>query len=252
MWQPVSQTGNVSSRIVAQIEQMLAEERLKPGDRLPTERDMARLLGASRPSVREAVRILQAQGRLVVKHGLGVFVAESQTKQALGAALSNPELDINELFSMREVLEVPAAGWAAEHATDANVAELRAILTELDAAFDADSDDFQRLAQLDASFHLGIAELAQNRFLRQTSHVLYDILISGMKTTLLIPGRREKSRRQHDQILAALAARDPAAARRAARAHIRSAHRAALERIAAEQAMAEQVAADQVAAEQFG
>lgn len=235
VWRSLRQEGNVSQRIAAQIEEMLASETLKPGDRLPTERDMAELLGASRPSVREAVRILQAQGRLVVKHGLGVFVAQSLTKQALGAALSNPEVNINEVFAMREVLEVPAAEWAAERITDEQIALLTEILQELDAAFDADSDDFQRLARLDTSFHLAIAQVAGNRFLRQTTDVLHDILIEGMQTTLLIPGRREKSRKQHERIVAALQKRDPAAARHAARTHVRSAHQAALDRIAAEQ-----------------
>ncbi|WP_203433426.1 FadR/GntR family transcriptional regulator [Jiangella asiatica] len=234
MWQRVNESGSVSQRIVTQIEHLLDSGELKPGDRLPTERDLAQLVGASRPSVREAVRILQAQGRLDVKHGLGVFVTEPPQAPDLGAALNHPELDIDELFSMREVLEVPAASWAAERITEAEVESLRGILDDLDAAFDADPADFQQLARLDAAFHLTIADIADNRFLRQTSHVLHDILISGMKTTLLIPGRREKSRAQHERILDALAGNDPAAAGRAARSHIRSAHRAALARLAAE------------------
>lgn len=233
MWQRVSETGSVSQRIVAQIEQLLDSGTLKPGDRLPTERDLAQLVGASRPSVREAVRSLHAQDRLDVRHGLGVFVVEPPVS-SLGAALNHPELGIDELFSMREVLEVPAASWAAERFTEADGAILRRILDELDAAFDADPADFQQLARLDAAFHLSIADIADNRFLRQTSHVLHDILISGMKTTLLIPGRRERSRDQHERILAALMDNDAGVAGQAARTHIRSAHRAALARLAAE------------------
>lgn len=239
MWQPVNQSGNISQRIVAQVEQLLSDEKLKPGDRLPAEREMAQLLGASRPSLREAVRVLQAQGRLVVKHGQGVFVAEPRSEQALRSALASAEISMNELFAMREVLEVPAAGWAAEHVLADDLTELAGILDDLDAAFDDDPEDFGRLARLDAGFHLKIADIARNRFLHQTSHVLHDILTSGMKTTLLIPGRREKSQVQHHRILDALTARDPAAARRAAKVHIRSAHQAALRRIAAERADAD-------------
>lgn len=234
MWKSVNEAGSVAQRIVAQIEQLLESKELKAGDRLPTERDLAQLVGASRPSVREAVRILQAQGRLEVKHGLGVFVREPAPATDLGAALRNTDLDVDELFSMREVLEVPAARWAAERITSEQVVQLRAVLDDLDAAFDTDPADFRQLATLDATFHLTIADIADNRFLRQTSHVLHDILISGMKTTLLIPGRREKSRDQHDRILNALEANDPSAAARAARTHIRSAQRAALDRLAAE------------------
>lgn len=235
MWSSVREKGNISERIAAQIEAQLSSEALKPGDRLPPERELAEQLGTSRPTLREAVRILQAQGRLVVKHGLGVFVAEPATKQALDAALRRSEVDLNELFSMREVIEAPAARWAAEKVTDADIAGLRAILDELDAAFEVSPHDFQRLARLDADFHLRIADLAGNRFLRQTTDVLHDILLEGMKTTLLIPGRRAIARKQHERIVAALAQGDPVAAARAARTHVRNAHRAALDRIADEQ-----------------
>ncbi|MGH3096172.1 MAG: FadR/GntR family transcriptional regulator [Streptosporangiales bacterium] len=234
MWQSVNQQGSISARIVAQVEQLITDEALKPGDRLPAERRMAKLLGTSRPPLREAVKVLQAQGRLVVKHGQGVFVAQPRSEQALRQALGNAEISINELFAMREVLEVPAAGWAAEQVRPADLTELARILDELDASFDSDPNDFARLAKLDAGFHLKIAGVANNRFLQQTSHVLYDVLMSGMRTTLLIPGRREKSRVQHERILAALEERDAVGARRAVRTHIRSAHQAALRRIAKE------------------
>jgi GntR family transcriptional regulator, transcriptional repressor for pyruvate dehydrogenase complex len=239
MWQPVAQRGSLSERIVAQVELLLRDERLKVGDRLPPEREMAQLLGVSRPSLREAVRILQARGRLVVKHGQGVFVSEPQSGRDLRAALHRAEVNLHELFAMREVLEVPAASWAAERISPEEVAELRTTLDQLEAAFDDDSPDFERLANLDAAFHLGIARAAGNQFLQQTSNVLHDILLSGMESTLLIPGRREKSRREHQRILDALTAGNPAAAGRAARGHVRSARAAALARMATEQARAE-------------
>jgi len=232
VWERVSPAGNVSQRIIVQIERFLADETLKPGERLPPEREMARLLGVSRPSLREAVSILQAQGRLIVRHGRGVFVAEPRSTRALRTALSDSEISIAELFSMREVLEVPAAGWAAETITVKEVRALQRILDELDSAFETSADGFERLARLDASFHLGIAHAARNRFLKQTTHVLNDLLMSGMEETLLLPGRHEKSRREHGRILAALRAGDAAGARRAAGMHIRSARRAALERVA--------------------
>jgi GntR family transcriptional regulator, transcriptional repressor for pyruvate dehydrogenase complex len=238
MWQPVAESGSLTERIVAQVERILHTEQLSPGDRLPPEREMAQLLGVSRPSLREAVRTLQARGRLVVKHGQGVFVAQLRSEQELRAALAQAEISINELFAMREVLEVPAAGWAADRATPEQLAGLRGTLDELNQAFDAEPVDFTRLAGLDANFHLSIARAAGNRFLQQTTHVLNDILLSGMETTLLIPGRREKSRREHERILEALTGSDPAAARRAAQGHIRSAHKAAIDRMATGQAAA--------------
>lgn len=231
IWRPVSQPGSLSERIVAQIEKHLLDQQLRTGDRLPPEREMAQMLGVSRPSLREAVRVLEARGRLTVRHGQGVFVTEHPAQRGLRAAMGETELNVNELFGMREVLEVPAAGWAAERVTQEQIAELQAMLEELDRTFELPDPDFDRLATLDAAFHLSIAEIAGNRFLRQTSHVLHDILLSGMETTLLLPGRRQKSRREHARILRALAAGDGSAARSAARAHIRSAQGAALARM---------------------
>lgn len=231
MWQPVSQEGSLAERIVTQVERLISDERLKPGDRLPSERDMAALLRVSRPSLREAVRILEARGRLVVRHGQGVFVQPARSERELREALTSTEVTLTELYAMREVLEVPAAAWAAERITDEQVQGLRATLDEMGGLVDAGDIDFDRLATLDVDFHMGIAAAAGNRFLRQTSGVLHEILLSGMETTLTIPGRPELSRRDHEQIYAALEARNPAAARRAARAHIRAAHATAVRRV---------------------
>lgn len=227
MWEPIGQQGSVSDRIVAQVERVIGDESLKPGDRLPSEREMAELLGVSRPSLREAVRILQARGRLIVKHGQGVFVQAPRSERELRAALGEVELTLQELYAMREVLEVPAAGWAAENITPAHLRNVRRALNALNAAGEVANVDYDRLRQLDADFHLAIAVAAGNRFLRQTSHVLHEMVLSGMQTTLLIPGRAEVARRDHERIYQALDQHDAPGARRAARAHIRSAHAAA-------------------------
>src|SRR5262245_3753210 len=86
-WERVRESGRVSERIVRQIEHQLDNGSLRPGDQLPTERDLAQRVGASRASVREAYRILQARGRLEIRHGVGVFVAVSATLAGLGDSL---------------------------------------------------------------------------------------------------------------------------------------------------------------------
>lgn len=231
MWKPIGQQGSLSDRIAAQVERLILDEHLKPGDRLPSEREMAQLLNVSRPSLREAVRILEARGRLVVKHGQGVFVQAPRSERELRAALGETELTLNELYAMREVLEVPAAGWAAENITDEQLQEVRTALDKLNKAGEAEGVDYDELRQLDANFHLSIAVAAGNRFLRQTSNVLHSMVLSGMETTLLIPGRIETARQDHERIYSALAQHDATRARRAARAHIRGAHSAAARRL---------------------
>lgn len=234
MWESIAPVGTVSDRVAKQILSLIATEALKPGDRLPAERDLAGLLGVSRPSVREAVKTLEAQGRLHVRHGQGVFVAFPQSQQELRAALAQQEVTLGELFAMREVLEVPAAGWAARAAERARIAAASQALEDLNNAIKTAPGDFALLQKLDAAFHMRIVEAAGNRFLRQTLGVLQEMLAAGMETTLLVPGRLEKSRREHDRILQAVVGGDPTGARSAARQHIRAAHSAARYRIRTE------------------
>ena len=237
VWRSLREQGALSARIAAEIERVIEERRLQPGDRLPPERDLAQLLGVSRPSVREAVRGLEAQGRLQVRHGLGVWILPAETVPGLG----RHPVGLRELFAMREVLEVPAAGWAAERARPEDVAPIRALLEELEAVGAAPPHDldWEALRRLDISFHLAIATLAGNRFLRQVMGVLHDMMAEGMETTLSIPGRLAGSRAEHRRILEAIAAGDAAAARAGMRRHIRNAQAAGLRRVGGRRSEAE-------------
>jgi GntR family transcriptional repressor for pyruvate dehydrogenase complex len=235
MWQEIGQTGSVSDRIEKQVLDLITAEHLKPGERLPSERDLAALLKVSRPSVREAVKSLEAQGRLHVRHGQGVFVASPASAKNLRAALLQQEITLGELFAMREVLEIPAAGWAARAGDTTRLGAAAEALNALNAAARARKRDYDRLQQLDAAFHMRIVEAAGNRFLRQTLGVLQEMLAAGMQTTLVVPGRLEASSAEHGQILAALRSGDATAARAGARRHIRGARAVALHRVREEQ-----------------
>lgn len=229
LWKPLGRMGTLTDRIADQIEVLIAGDRIGPGERLPSERDLAQMLGVSRPALREAVKRLEAQGRLAVRHGQGVFVVQT-VSSGIRSRLSSLGVTLRELFAMREVLDEPAAAWAASAATPTGLSRL-AVLLERQEAARAAPVDFDRLSALDAAFHLAIVELAGNRFLLQTVGVLQEMLASSMETTLRIPGRLELSRRDHQDIFDAIAARDPRAARRAAHRHVDDARAAALLRI---------------------
>jgi GntR family transcriptional repressor for pyruvate dehydrogenase complex len=231
-WQPIKQPGSLTDRIVDRILMLVGEKQVASGDRLPAEREMAQMLGVSRPALREAVKVLEAQGVLVVRHGQGVFVA--QTPEAVvRERFASLELSLNELFDMRLVLEEPAASWAAQRATAEDLERLAEALTTEEAARQPPIE-FNRLRDLDAAYHMKIVEVARNRYLQQTLGVLNEMLRSGMETTLLIPGRVERARRDHRRIFEAIAAHDTEAALAAVRAHISGARDAALARIRSE------------------
>jgi GntR family transcriptional repressor for pyruvate dehydrogenase complex len=230
MWPSMRQPTTVD-RISGRVLGHINAQRLRPGDRLPAERELAALLGVGRPSLREAIRSLQARGHLVVRHGSGVYVAEPATSAALRDGLSDQTLSLRELYDMREVIELPAAEWSARRQDAERLTAVQRAYDELEAAASADDVEFDRLRTLDAAFHLRVVEAAGNRFLTQTVGILHELLSTGMKTTLDIPGRLERSRRDHKRILTAILAGDPAAARRAASAHVRAARTAALRRV---------------------
>lgn len=230
-WQPLGQ-GTLNERIRSEILRVLKTRDLSPGDRLPSERELAASLRVSRPSVREAVRSLQAEGQLIVKHGQGVFVAEPAHQRSLRESMARLDHSLSELFAMREVLEVPAARWAAQRGDAEELAAVQEAFADLEVALREKPRNYERLQELDAAFHLRIVQAAGNRLLEQSQGVLNELLQTGLQTTLAIEGRAEKSRDEHLKILTALLEGDPNAAGRAAQAHVRNVRRAANRRIA--------------------
>ena len=193
-----------AARIATQLLVIIELQKLAPGDRLPPERQLAELLEVSRPSLREALHILQAQGLVQIKHGQGTFVQEPIVAQELRATMMSKTHGLNELFDAREVLEVPAAKWATEKATKEDIRLLRATLNQIDNVTAIHPIDYDQLQLLDAKFHLTIVEIAGNRFINQTLNVLQDVMRMSMQTTLRLPGRSDISRSEHSEILAAI------------------------------------------------
>jgi len=221
-------------RLQSQVRLLLdhMEERgLKAGDRLESERELSRILGISRPSLREAIQILQVQGRLIVKHGIGIFVLGEDEGERLRDSLMAGQHTIEELFQMREILEAPAVEWAAERRTTEQLQEMRAAAKELNLAIADNQIDFEKIRRLDMQFHLTIVKSAHNHLLNQTLGTLQEIMFKSMDNTLKLPGRIDASEHEHSLILYAIEKRDPIAARIMCIQHIHNARDAWLKYI---------------------
>jgi len=217
-----------AARIATQLMDLIELKKLSPGDKLPPERQLADLLAVSRPSLREALHILQAQGLVQIKHGQGTFVQEPIVAQELRASMMTKTHGLNELFDAREVLEVPASKWAAEKATKEDIRLLRTTLNQIDTVTASHPIDFDQLQLLDAKFHLTIVGVAGNRFINQTLNVLQDVMRMSMETTLRLPGRSEISRSEHSEILTAIENGDGELASRLTLKHITGARKTAV------------------------
>ena len=184
---------------------------LTPGQRI-RENEMASWLEMSRTPVREALRRLEADGLLTFAPYRGMVISELDHQAVM------------ELYSMREVLEGTAAGLAARHASDAEIAVLKDIVAgELD-----DAADPRRIASHNKHFHGALYRAAHNRYLLKTLNVLSDAMALLGMTTMAITGRSETAHGEHLAVVAAIEARDPSAAEAAMRDHIRMAQRARL------------------------
>lgn len=234
-WRSLGQNSLVE-RIREEILRMIEARNLQAGDQLPAERELAAALAVSRPSIREAVRAMQAEGRLVVQHGRGVFIAEPPTQQQLREALAELNHDLTNLFAMRGVLEVAGARWAAEIQDQEALRKVTAAYGELEAASQSSPRDYLKLQKLDIRFHQSIVQASGNSLLEQCEAVLEELLYKGLTTTLSIPGRLEKSRSEHAAILNAILSGDADGAAKSAEQHVASVREAALARIAAESA----------------
>ena len=196
---------------------------LQGGERLEPERELAKILGISRPSLREAIQILQVQGRLRVKHGIGIFLLDQADGEKLRESLRTAQHRIEELFQMREILEAPAVEWAAERRSEEQLAEMKLAARALNEVIARKPVDFENLRRLDMEFHLTIVRSAQNQFLNQTLGTLQEIMFHSMDNTLKLPGRVDSSEHEHGMILDAIEKRDSITARLMIIQHIHNA-----------------------------
>jgi DNA-binding FadR family transcriptional regulator len=210
--------------VAERILELIAESGLRPGDRMPTENDLAAQLGTSRTVVREAVKILSALGRISAQKGRGLYVADDEGmlgSSRWGGFFLPTDLDhVYMLFEFRRIQEIAASRLAAVHATPA---ELRAIavsaelcrqghLTGQAALFDRGDDEF----------HLGIAVASHNAFLvtaiREARRLQRQSSIIGLHGT--VGGHADEAMAEHAAIYQAIRDGDGDAAAQAAAVHI--------------------------------
>src|SRR5580698_9365412 len=117
-----------SDRVVSQLLAMVKTGSLKPGDRLPCERDLAEMFRVSRPTVREALRALAVLGVLKARQGSGIFVSALKATDILGPLsffLTLQDIQVDQLYEARRLIEGEISGLAARNASHGDVAELR-------------------------------------------------------------------------------------------------------------------------------
>ncbi|WP_426193438.1 FadR/GntR family transcriptional regulator [Massilia sp. DWR3-1-1] len=212
----VSQEPRLYRVVADRIQQMIRDERIAPGERLPSERDLSIKLSVSRASLREALLALELGGVVEVRSGSGVYVSEAAT---LEASLAEAGPGPFEVLSARRLIEAEVAAIAARMATDSAVDAILRAVEEMERQH-ADKSSNE---QADRNFHLAIARATGNSALVGVMGYLWDQrghLWHKLKEHFQTEELRLETLADHRRIVAAIAARDPAEAKRAMRAHL--------------------------------
>ncbi|MBV49733.1 MAG: FCD domain-containing protein [Sulfitobacter sp.] len=223
-FRPIS-SEKLSHAVVRQVEELILRGILRPGERLPAERELAERLAVSRPSLRDAIAQLQASGLLASRPGAGVYVAD-----VLGGAFSPALIDlfgrhdeaVFDYLSFRRDMEGLAAERATRLGSDTDLLVIKTVFSKMEAAHQKRNPDEE--AQLDAQFHMAIVEASHNVVMLHMMRSMYDLLRGGVFYNRQVMFKQRTTRSalldQHRSINDALQSRDPEAARTAVEAHL--------------------------------
>lgn len=214
--EPIETKDRLYVRVARRIAELISKGEVNPGDKLPSERDLAEMLKVSRPSIREAMIALEVSGLIEVRTGSGIYVAEQAPKQQI---VIGDGIGPFEILEMRLLIEPEACALAAVRMSDEQLDQLRRIFNELKR-----TNDTPEMEHFDRQFHNLIAESTENTAIARTVSWLW-----------VLRGQSEMSRGfhrliieegvypvldEHEQILMALESRDAEVASKAMKAHI--------------------------------
>ncbi|MCC2611209.1 FadR/GntR family transcriptional regulator [Neorhizobium sp. Rsf11] len=206
-------------QVAEQIRVLIETGELKPGSRLPPERELAERFAVSRPTVREALIVLEVEGHIQIRMGSGVYIS-SRPRQALGVLPNDDTEGPLEILQARCLIESGIAEEAARLVTPASIARIDAILERMEQSL----NDASVALVCDRDFHTAIADIIGNSALKHFAGLIYDSRMSPYFKKLASyfegPHTWKLALEEHRIIRDAIAAGDPAAAREAMRRHL--------------------------------
>ncbi len=229
---PTHDTGQVARRpsfssvVAKDLQEMIRREKLKPGERIPTEAELCIKYGVSRTVIREAIIRLRSDGVLVARQGIGVFVGEgaaSRFEVDWSAIRTLPKTIM--LMELRMAVEVESAGLCAERRTKADAVHIRRLMENVDAQH---RDPKSTAVLYDYRFHLAIAKASKNPHIFQFLSFMAPVVMPRVKLSAIVDdGAKEAYYRmihqEHERIVVAIEKADDGAAREYMRAHIAAA-----------------------------
>ena len=226
----------LAEEILSRLLNLIKERELRPGDKLPPERELATMMNVSRPSLREALRALSIMNIIEIRQGDGTYISSLEPDllvEHLDFVFALDDSTFLELFEARKILEVGIVALAAERITDEEIAVLEDCLQN---AVDSAADPVAFL-QADLDLHEAITRAAKNPILSRVMTSISQLGSASRSRTTSIPGVVNDTVNDHHNIVAALKARNPEAARQAMLFHLNNVE-TRLERLVESQQMA--------------
>ncbi len=213
----------ISDEIIEQFKEMLSSGEIKPGDALPSERELAEMIGVSRPPLREALNALQKMGFIEIRPRSKIVVkslVEKPLEDPLSLLIADDNDKLFELLEIRKAMEDWVAYRAAERASDSDIKKLEKILRQERANLRNRKED----AKLDADFHVTIALSTHNtlfsHLMASCHHILWSTQKLSREKIFKTKGNRKHIAEQHSRILEAIKNKNPNQAGKEARRHI--------------------------------
>jgi GntR family transcriptional repressor for pyruvate dehydrogenase complex len=220
-YQPATSFEGVTQQVVAHVRALIERGKLRPGDRLPAERDLAGQIGVSRPTVRAGLRALAAMGVVQSRHGSGTYIPDGPpvlAAEPLSFLAALHGFTGEEMYEARRILEVGAAGLAAERATPEHLATLAEEVAELFASLESP----QIFLVHDINFHRAVAAASGNPIIASLVEMVSTLYYERRRRTAERAFARDlrDAAEAHRRIYQAIRAHDPEAARIAMNEHL--------------------------------
>jgi GntR family transcriptional repressor for pyruvate dehydrogenase complex len=208
-------------QVADQLQDLIVAESLLPGEKLPSERELAERMGVSRTVIREAIRVLSDRGLVRAKSGCGTYVREFSHKDAAASIelflkLKHDDHTFRDVYEVRRMIEVEAAGLAAQRATPEDFGAMERAV----AGMTASMDDPEAYTRQDVAFHTAVVTATHNDLLAVLSNPVSDLLTEVVRVSLRVPDAVEDGLTYHRRILRAIRSGDAAQARQAMLEHI--------------------------------
>lgn len=216
---PLPRRETITETIARQLNRLIAAEQWKPGERLPSESELARRFQAGRSAIREALKSLAVAGLVSVRRGKGTFVNSRSDflvgRMSLGL---EPSVDLQALIEARALIEVEIAGLAAERGRSDEIQSIETYVSHMANAIRIGC--LNEFLEQDAGFHFAIARASRNPLLSQCVTLIRNSMQEWISLAVDRPEIASEALQQHKSILRAIKRHRPTAARNAMRRHL--------------------------------